>query len=24
LWKHITFEYESTDTPDVLLTPTLG
>jgi ribulose-bisphosphate carboxylase large chain len=24
VWKDITFEYESTDTPDVLVTPTLG
>jgi ribulose-bisphosphate carboxylase large chain len=24
VWKDITFKYESTDTPDVLVTPTLG
>ena len=24
VWKDITFEYESTDTPDVLVTPTVG
>jgi ribulose-bisphosphate carboxylase large chain len=24
VWRDITFEYESTDTPDVLVTPTLG
>jgi ribulose-bisphosphate carboxylase large chain len=24
VWKDITFEYESTDTPDVAVTPTVG